>query len=1159
MIMNQIENINGIADTKTVFSIMERKPIVTYAGDKELFLSLEPTLTSTLPQEPTEWRRSYGRAIKSVHVAATFVPFSKDVMPKDGDYHLIQQPNFHTYWTQCSDVDTYKQTLREDIESWMKTLGKYNIIDWMIVLVETYDFRKTNKLLPRTTVLDKIRNDFGAKHADRCLSVINPLKSESRSAGSWRGLMVNMRLLLLTAYDRTLLRFEEFIRDQREKRNQPGWSFCKYFLLQEELAFVLEMLGVYEEALVQYDELDALFTQFVLNSNLGETPEWLAGFQGPLESWPGLTLSHTVNKELRQLIQNNSISLLQFRSYLFSRQCSMLLFSFKPWEVAQRTLQFLHNCINELNILEVQRPPGAVACWVFLCCREVLQTCEKYNDSGQVEAYSLYTAALWAYARDKLGELGELCGLMPGCETTSEQLHTVVLLSAGIGDAPATHPTAPSPTDHLKEALSSKEAFKKQYLELSELAMGTYKHIGRTRSAHLIGKDLSAFYRRVGDLTTASLFLVNALRSYEEDGWGKLASQTRLELASCYQSIGDKEKFTKMCVCVASSSDLEESTRISYFEKIWKTLEEVKPEPHWTTDLADAFSLASVSVQVLETEMTVEATIEIISQFPLPVSCSHIALSVEPVTSTKKDARSNKKIKDNKADSDPQCDKHLMKGGKEDLRPISPMHRKYSFKESLEIQQDKSLAAANFTCPKLKQYIKRQDSHGRFRKLSTNNRSDFSRSVFADNISINSGHNSVILRVKTQEIGCFRLGQLCITMPGGLEFLSTGISPRLCYQVSGTLPSINLHNGDSLVAGLLQDVSLVIDTGSFMLNEKSSIWLRTTAGLTVRHHNTTGPLERHLEIQLHALKPFTKQIIQLTVLAQLPPQRDNCIIDHTLSLRYPWASEEKQMSLQFQPPLMSVCRLQTACLQKFLHVSITGLYLQPLHLSNPQLSVLSHPQVDLVDLSPLSSHNMILGTKQKVGFMWELKPDCLDETPPLKTEFTVKYSVQSDSFNSEEPSVYRCPFDITNYRTLFVVESKVEPTKGNEFCRASTLCQLHLAVQRVNASPDTSLMYEVLADQTMWAVCGRTAGVITLDSAERERHCVMLDVMPLINGYLPLPLVRLSKYIPADIKLSSSKSTMHPDSHPRLEPFSPGQVYNSSKGTQVHVIAAATT
>lgn len=30
-----------------------------------------------------------------------------------------------------------------------------------------------------------------------------------------------------------------------------------------------EMLGLYEDALVQYDELDALFTQFVLNFAVG--------------------------------------------------------------------------------------------------------------------------------------------------------------------------------------------------------------------------------------------------------------------------------------------------------------------------------------------------------------------------------------------------------------------------------------------------------------------------------------------------------------------------------------------------------------------------------------------------------------------------------------------------------------------------------------------------------------------------------------------------------------------------------------------------------------------------------------------------------------------------------------------------------------------------
>ena len=59
------------------------------------------------------------------------------------------------------------------------------------------------------------------------------------------------------------------MRAQRERRNSPNWNFCDYFLLQEELAFTYEMLGVYDEALVQYDELDALFPQFVLSSNVG--------------------------------------------------------------------------------------------------------------------------------------------------------------------------------------------------------------------------------------------------------------------------------------------------------------------------------------------------------------------------------------------------------------------------------------------------------------------------------------------------------------------------------------------------------------------------------------------------------------------------------------------------------------------------------------------------------------------------------------------------------------------------------------------------------------------------------------------------------------------------------------------------------------------------
>lgn len=61
------------------------------------------------------------------------------------------------------DVDTYKNTIREDIEAWLKELNSREITDWLIVVVENYDGKRSKQLIPRTTVLDKIRADFAVK------------------------------------------------------------------------------------------------------------------------------------------------------------------------------------------------------------------------------------------------------------------------------------------------------------------------------------------------------------------------------------------------------------------------------------------------------------------------------------------------------------------------------------------------------------------------------------------------------------------------------------------------------------------------------------------------------------------------------------------------------------------------------------------------------------------------------------------------------------------------------------------------------------------------------------------------------------------------------------------------------------------------------------
>ena len=213
-----------------------------------------------------------------------------------------------------------------------------------------------------------------------------------------------------------------------------------------------ENLGLYNKALIQYDELDALFSQSILNTNAagGIGPAWLqrrlileaaddaeplgGASLGPLGSslysplysaWNGLCLCNpeTTNSLRHKIVQcileddewfdevadgddqdsafyspsgpyslsmdqftdplgvnlgmrgsaspnksltrqssptSGHISLIDFRNYLFARQCNLLCLLNKPWELASRALPFLQTCVSELNLLEVRNE-----CFVF--------------------------------------------------------------------------------------------------------------------------------------------------------------------------------------------------------------------------------------------------------------------------------------------------------------------------------------------------------------------------------------------------------------------------------------------------------------------------------------------------------------------------------------------------------------------------------------------------------------------------------------------------------------------------------------------------------------------------------------------------------------------------------------------------------------------------
>ncbi|XP_015111919.1 trafficking protein particle complex subunit 10 [Diachasma alloeum] len=1150
----------------------DNRSIITYAGDEALFSTIENNLLQAIPLESVEWRRSFGRPIKQIKLNASFVQFSRDVLPTEKDWHLIKHPILHIYWSECSDLDVYKLNVKDDIDSWLKILGQYGIQDWMIVIVETYDIKKTNKLIPRTTVLDKIRSDFAAKHGDRCLSVINPIKSESRSAESWRGLITRIRHLTLTAYDKTLSKFEETIREQRERRNDLSWNFCRYFLLQEELAFVLEMLGVYDEALVQYDELDALFTQFVLNSDVGETPAWLGTFQSPLNTWAGVKLDNPVS-HLRTLIAECTCSLLDLRSYLFSRQCAMLLLLNKPWEAAQRCLSFVYNTLSELKILEVQRPKGSVECWAFLSALEVLQTCQSRissSDNGQqLDLCSLHTAGLWALASDKLGELGRLCGLMPGNEPTSQQLHTVVYLIAGMGDSNDQTKGKLSPIDRLKGALSSKEVFKRQYLEHTELAMGTYKHVGRIRSARFIGRELAKFYGDLGENQKAVAFLLDALNTYVDEGWEDLAAQTRLELAQCYKQMDDIERYIKICSAIASSEVLHVTARSTYFEEMMGYMKMLSSP--LLTELEDTFTIIGVNVNVSDKvvqDCIVSIEVTINSRLPRDAECSRAAISTEEVKRPSAPHKKKGKI----AEAKPVL---LTKWTMDDLKPKNPLLMSLSVHSYFDCNQDKTLHTAGVIDRRFAPVVTRSDS-SKHRKPSVDVRGDFSKALTCERFTLKPGRNRFTVTKRDDQPGFYKVNQLSLIVEGKVEYRSGVISPRLCYEVAKTQPSISVNSRD-LVAGLPQDAELIVSSGSVRIEEGARFRLWTSRGLMIKMAEG-GTMGGELEVNSPGCEPFGVVRLRLNVFADLPPKKDSSSMEHKLNIQTPWGAEVS-ISLHFGPPLMSSMHLHTAKERKFVQILVTGLTAQLLQLREPELTTSSSVDVGFKSLNPVAGQKLVIGNGVRVSFMWEMElgRDERRSSVSIKVDFRVKYCLLEDGGGeegdddddplhirklgrTEEVYCYRCNFDVMDYVTMFMVSSKVEASgTGGEFCRAGSMCHLCLTVIRVlpntNSTPPPQLMYEVLADQSMWAVCGRTAGIVTLDT--QDRQSVTLDVMPLTSGYLPLPVVRLSRYIPAietknDISRKSEVST-----GPRLEPFSPGQVYNASKAQQVHVLPAA--
>ncbi|XP_010903475.2 trafficking protein particle complex subunit 10 isoform X2 [Esox lucius] len=1261
-------------EEKPIIYTMENKPIVTCAGDQSLFTSLYTSLAQQLPKEPMEWRRSYGRAPKMIHLEANFVQFKEELLPKDGNKALLTFPFLHIYWTDCCDTEVYKASVKEDMQRWQNILRLHSSVDWLIVVVES-DAKKKNKtnILPRTSIVDKIRNDFCNKQSDRCVVLSDPLKESSRSQESWSSFLTKLRTLLLMSFTKNLGRFEDDMRTLREKRTEPGWSFCDYFMVQEELAFVFEMLQQFEDALVQYDELDALFTQYVLNFGAGDGANWLGSFCAPVRSWNGLLLRRPIDMEKRELIQRGEASLLDLRSYLFSRQCTLLIFLQRPWEVTLRALELLHNCVQELRLLEVSVVPGALDCWVFLSCLEVLHRIEGCCDRSQLEANCSHTVGLWTYATEKLKSLGYLCGLVAENGPTSEDLNRTVDLLAGLGtERPETVNSMQSPYKKLKEALSSVEAFEKHYLELSHAAVEMYRAIGRMRSARLVGKSLAEFYMRKGDPERAEGFLEESLRLYVAEGWSLQVTHTRKQMAECQKLLRQTDDYLQTSALLAGDANLNQEERTHFCQEILS----FASQPPGPSDQTVALSMAAFA-QLRQLQFSPPGAVVHVGaalQLELRVRClMPVAVHVGQLAATlhfsleQGGARGRAGSSQRRPGQGPQ--------GQGDGVVLFPQGSPLSgagcsLTPALELYEmqdrspsDSSLNSAGVVCKNVHLLLRRHDSNA---SLDTPTAGVLPAAVAVDDgaqmlrardVTLQPGDNSILFTAPTGEPGSYTLRQLCGSV-GRVQFVQSHIYPVVQYEVYSQEPQLTIEPlSDNLLAGIPQRVKFTIATGHYSIKKGDALQLSNTDSMPILHSSrcsatilsSTGEHmgERALSIQssekvtsisLPPTPPYHTLEFQLEVLCHIPPaplkldserltngevrhrsksrsHADSAMIhiDQKVSIDCPWSIYSTLISLTFYVPFKAKHTLLSAGRRKYIQVCLQNVSDSNFHLADPVL-VERQPTTTVELLSLNAKRQQLVCSQQSLFCLWEMRW-AKDLPPCLQCEFSASFVPISALDPPAAFKTYRYEFQLDRVSTLYSVKAEICPASGDKHCRTGTLCGLEVSITRqaepsetegeeeesteIEGLKTTKLMYEVVDNSSNWAVCGKSSGVVSMPVAPSATHRVQMEVMPLFAGHLPFPNIKVFKYLPhsaaqviqpdtdsclendnlslldkglddqGDTASIRSRGSVHSVGSgeqqreqqrglpmPRLEPFSPGQVFNWTQGRQVLVLPA---
>ncbi|KAI9245959.1 Cullin family-domain-containing protein [Sporodiniella umbellata] len=504
-------------------------------------------LSARLPLRNLKWQPSSKRAeclIPTLEVdLRRFTPDASPIPLLSN----TQTVYLNLYFVTCEDNETYKTRIRKSIKDWLELIQSKKNQEWLIVYVAEADTKRTNNYLGlKSSVFDKVRTDFNPPKQDRCV-FIRKKDPEGPQSGLWTTFIEKMKECIISSFDMQVLQIQEDTRRLDMQRHMPGWNYCTFFILKEGLAQAFEIMTLYEDALIQYDELEASFFQVLKDKALA----WFGHFGGTDPGDDGGNILDFKRKNYREMITKNMISVFDFRCYLFARQCRMLLRMHRVIDVTLRAQLFITNFIPSIRENEENIPINFVESWVFSACMNVVNECELLSEQVIAQQpqlavpYNAVKADLLLTARKQLDKIGIKCKHLPMTDPFS-----IYINYDSTKDVNEEQAGKNITNTKLIEAMQSVEAFDKTYMASIKLARPTrasksYDASLRSRAALNVHGDIAALKYIRGKYEEAVRIYESIIWKYGEHDWSSIENSLLIKCADSQKRLGKNSQYVE--------------------------------------------------------------------------------------------------------------------------------------------------------------------------------------------------------------------------------------------------------------------------------------------------------------------------------------------------------------------------------------------------------------------------------------------------------------------------------------------------------------------------------------------------------------------------------------------------------------------------------------